>query len=130
MIAITKNFDSGATECDRQSVWHHLTQHSIFDNTNPFLVVEGEGLRIKDATGKEYLDASSGGLWTVNLGYGRKSIAQAVYQQLLKMCYHSMTGGNEPSARFANALLSKMPGMGRVYFSETQGQRPMKRPSK
>ena len=40
------------------------------------VIVEGEGLRVRDAKGREYLDASSGGVWTVNVGYGRESIAR------------------------------------------------------
>jgi len=83
------------------------------------VMVEGKGLRIRDAQGTEYLDAVSGGLWTVNVGYGRESIAKAVYEQLVKMCFYSNAAGNVPGAMFAEKLLEKMPGMGRVYFSNS-----------
>ncbi len=117
-ISIKKD-TSSVIEKDRENVWHHLVQHQIFDSVDPLVIVEGTGLRIKDANGKEYLDAVSGGLWTVNVGYGRESIAKAVHDQLVKMCYYAMSGGNEPSAQFAERLLAKMPGLGRVYFTNS-----------
>ena len=57
-------------------VWHHMLQHSALANNEPLIVVEGEGLRIRDIHGREYLDATSGGVWCVNLGYGQTSLAK------------------------------------------------------
>jgi len=104
---------------DRDNVWHHLTQHKVFEDVDPLVMVEGKGMRITDVKGNEYLDAVSGGLWTVNVGYGRESIAKAVYDQLLKMNFFSNTAGTVPGALFARKLLEKMPGMGRVYYSNS-----------
>jgi len=104
---------------DRNNVWHHLVQHRPFEESGTMVVVEGKGMRIKDAKGKEYLDATSGGLWTVNIGYGRESMAKAVHDQLLKICYFANTAGNVPGALFAEKLIEKMPGMGRVYYSNS-----------
>ena len=108
-----------AVNADQKSVWHHLSNHKPYENAAPQMMVEGKGIRIKDASGREYLDAVSGGLWTVNVGYGRESIAQAVYEQLVKMNFFSQTAGNIPAALFAEKLLEKMPGMGRVYYSNS-----------
>lgn len=108
-----------ATQSDRDYVWHHLVQHKPFEQNDPMVIVEGKGMRIKDAKGREYLDAVSGGVWTVNVGYGRESIAKAVYDQLVKMCYFANSAGNIPGAQFAEKLLEKMPGMGRVYYSNS-----------
>ena len=104
---------------DKARVWHHLTQHKTFESADPMMIVEGRGLRIRDARGKEYLDAVSGGVWTVNVGYGRERIARAVYEQLIKLCYFANVAGNAPGAMFAEALISKMPGMSRVYYSNS-----------
>jgi taurine-pyruvate aminotransferase len=104
---------------DKNNVWHHLSNHTPYESSDPMMVVEGKGMRIRDTRGNEYLDAASGGLWTVNVGYGRESIAKAVYEQLLKMNFYSQTAGNEPAALFAEKLLSKMPGLSRVYYSNS-----------
>ena len=66
---------------DRQNVWHHLTQHKSLENSDPLVIVKGEGVRVTDSNGKQYLDATSGGVWTVNVGYGRTEIADAVRDQ-------------------------------------------------
>jgi len=104
---------------DRAHVWHHLFQHKGLERTDPRIFVSGEGMRLRDASGREYLDAVSGGVWTVNVGYGRKSIADAIHAQLLRMNYFAQSAGSVPAALFAEALLDKMPGLSRVYYSNS-----------
>ena len=108
-----------AVHADQKNVWHHLSNHKPFEDVPPMMIVEGKGVRVKDAKGNEYLDAVSGGLWTVNVGYGRESIAKAVYDQLIKLNFFSQTAGNVPAALFAEKLIEKMPGMSRVYYSNS-----------
>ena len=76
-------------------------------------------MRVTDAKGKTYLDATSGGVWSVNVGFGRREIADAVHSQLVEMCYFAGSFGTAPTAEFAGALLQKMPGMDRVFFSSS-----------
>ena len=104
---------------DQSHVWHHLIQHKPLQTTDPMVIVEGKGMRVKDINGREYLDAVSGGVWTVNVGYGRETIANAVRDQLVKMCYFSNSAGNVPGAEFASKLIEKMPGLSRVYYSNS-----------
>lgn len=104
---------------DRKHVWHHITQHKPFENSDPLMIVKGEGMRVWDAKGNEYLDAVSGAVWTVNVGYGRTEIADAVRDQLVTMNYFAQTAGNIPAAQFAEKLIEKMPGMSRVYYSNS-----------
>ncbi len=106
-------------EADRAHVWHHLTPHKKFETSDPLVIVEGKGMHIWDARGKRYLDAVSGGVWTVNVGYGRESIANAVRDQLVKLNYFAGSGGSIPGSLFVEKLLDKMPGMSRVYFSNS-----------
>ena len=87
--------ENGVVNSDKAHVWHHLSQHKPYETKNPMVIVEGKGLRVKDINGREYLDAVSGGVWTVNVGYGRESIAKAVHDQLLKMCYFANIHGSD-----------------------------------
>ena len=48
-----------------------------------------------------------------------QSIADAVREQLVKMCYFAGFAGTIPGAQFAEKLLAKMPGLGRVYYSNS-----------
>lgn len=114
-----KNDYSAVVESDRVNVWHHLSQHKAYETKDPTVYIEGKGMRIWDANGTERLDAVSGGVWTVNVGYGRERIADAVRDQLVKMNYFAQAAGNVPAAEFAEKLLEKMPGMSRVYFSNS-----------
>src|SRR5690606_35051814 len=92
-------------ELDRQHVWHHLTQHQNFDTAAPPMMVRGEGLHVWDAQGRRYLDATSGGVWCVNVGYGRQAIADAVRDQLVQLNYFAGTAGTPVAARFAESLI-------------------------
>ena len=106
-------------EADKAHVWHHLTQHKPFESADPRIIVEGKGMRVWDANGKEYIDAVSGAVWTVNVGYGRTSIAKAISDQLVKLNYFAGSGGSIPGAIFAEKLIGKMPGMARVYYANS-----------
>ncbi|MGI9521191.1 MAG: aspartate aminotransferase family protein [Hyphomicrobiaceae bacterium] len=106
-------------EADRANVWHHLAQHKKFETADPVVMVEGKGLLVWNATGRKHIDAVSGGVWTVNVGYGRESIADAVREQLVKLNFFAQTAGNVPAALFAERLIEKMPGMSRVYYSNS-----------
>ncbi|HCQ67217.1 MAG TPA: aspartate aminotransferase family protein [Rhodobacteraceae bacterium] len=106
-------------EADKAHVWHHLTQHKAFETADPRIIVEGKGMRVWDATGKEYIDAVSGAVWTVNVGYGRESIAKAIADQLVKLNYFAGAAGSIPGAIFADKLIAKMPGLSRVYYANS-----------
>jgi len=114
---LSQNDISHVVEADRARVWHHLVQHAPFmTGADPRIIVEGKGMKVWDQHGKEHLDAVSGGVWTVNVGYGRESIANAVRDQLVKLNYFAGAAGSIPGALFAERLIEKMPGMSRVYY--------------
>ncbi|EAQ24120.1 taurine--pyruvate aminotransferase [Roseovarius sp. 217] len=114
---------SHVVEADRAHVWHHLIQHAPWGGTDPKadprIIVEGRGMRVWDQKGKEHLDGVSGGVWTVNVGYGRERIANAVRDQLIKLPYFAGSAGSIPGALFSEKLISKMPGMSRVYYTNS-----------
>lgn len=117
--ALNVNDLSHVVEADRAHVWHHLSQHKVYETVDPRVFVEGRGLRLWDTKGREYLDAVSGGVWTVNVGYGRESIADAVRDQLVRLNYFAGAAGTVPAALFADRLVAKMPGLSRVYYSNS-----------
>ncbi|MCO6188371.1 aspartate aminotransferase family protein [Rhizobium sp. L1K21] len=118
-IAANPNDMGHVVEADKRHVWHHLTQHKPFETVDPRIFVEGKGLKLWDVNGREYLDGLSGGVWTVNVGYGRESIADAVREQLVKLNYYAGASGSIPGALFAEKLIEKMPGLTRVYYSNS-----------
>jgi len=115
----SENDVSGIVEADRSHIWHHLSQHKPYESTDPRVIIEGRGLYVWDQHGKKHLDAVSGGVWTVNVGYGRESIANAVRDQLVKLNYFAGVAGSIPGALFGQKIIEKMPGMSRVYYCNT-----------
>ncbi|MCL6611873.1 MAG: aminotransferase class III-fold pyridoxal phosphate-dependent enzyme [Peptococcaceae bacterium] len=109
----------GLVRLDRDHVWHHIVQHKVFETQEPLIFVEGKGCVLKDIRGREFLDATSGGVWCVSLGYGRESIAEAVYKQLKEMPYYAMTAGNIPAVMLAEKLVSLLPNLKRVFYSNS-----------
>ncbi|MCE0492770.1 aminotransferase family protein [Vibrio salinus] len=103
-------------ELDSAHVWHHMTQHAT---AKAPMFVKGEGSYVWDSNGKQYLDATAGGVWCVNVGYGRESIAEAVKEQLVQLNYFAGSGATPIGSQFAAKLVSLMPGMSRVYFSNS-----------
>ncbi|MGC3940072.1 aspartate aminotransferase family protein [Roseobacter sp. EG26] len=112
----SENDLSRVVEADRAHIWHHLSQHKPYETTDPRIIVEGRGMKVWDQKGKEHLDAVSGGVWTVNVGYGRERIANAVRDQLIKLNYFAGSAGSIPGSIFAEKLIEKMPGLSRVYY--------------
>ncbi|QFT64613.1 aspartate aminotransferase family protein [Roseivivax sp. THAF30] len=113
---LSANDLSHIVTADKAHVWHHLSQHKPWETSDPNILIEGKGMRVWNQNGKEHLDAVSGAVWTVNVGYGREEIARAVYEQLCKMNYFAGAAGTVPGALFAEKLIEKMPGMSRVYY--------------
>ncbi|MGO4676739.1 aspartate aminotransferase family protein [Bosea sp. 2YAB26] len=105
---------------DRDHVFHpstHMGQHARGEAPNR-IITGGEGVYIVDREGKTSLDAFAG-LYCVNVGYGRKSITDAIAEQAAKLpYYHAYVGhGSEPSIKLAKMVIERAPkGMSRVFF--------------
>ncbi len=87
----------------------------------PHVMVEGEGIRVRDKQGNQYIDAMAG-LWCVNVGYGREEVVAAMAEQAAKLpYYHSfMALSNEPAIRLADRLSSLTPGsLNKVFFGNS-----------
>ncbi len=59
-------------------------------------------------------------LWCVNIGYGRKEVAEAAYRQLLELPYFPLSQINIPAARLAAKLAEVLPApLERIWFSNS-----------
>ncbi len=114
-VAAAARFD----QYDTQDIWqkdkdhfiHPWTDFSTFQEQGSMVVAESEGAYIFDSDGKRYLDGI-GGLWCVNVGYGRAEIGQAMAEQATKMTYYSSFGHHTtvPVAELSAKLASLAPG--------------------
>ncbi|CUH96811.1 Taurine-pyruvate aminotransferase [Propionispora sp. 2/2-37] len=106
-------------KAQQEYAWLHLTNHSLLENQEPQIMVEGQGCYIKDARGKEYLDMLSGGVWCVNVGYGRETLVEAAARQLRTLPYYAGSVANPPYIRLAEKMASLLPAMPRLYVSNS-----------
>ena len=94
---------------DLNHVWHPLMQHAGRREDDLLLIVSADGCEVTDAAGKTYLDAY-GGIWNVNVGYGRDEIVEAVYKQMKTLAFYPITQINAPAAQLAARLAELLPG--------------------
>jgi L-2,4-diaminobutyrate transaminase len=113
--------DSSASELDRRRVFHPFTVLREHELSGGRMIVSGEGVHLRDDRGRTYIDAMAG-LWCVNVGYGRRELADAVHAQALKLpYYHSFSSmATDPPARLAERLIELAPvPMSKVFFGNS-----------
>jgi adenosylmethionine-8-amino-7-oxononanoate aminotransferase len=101
----------------RDHVWIHMLPWAEFESDNLRVFDRGEGARLYDIHGREYLDGIAG-LWVVNAGHGRREIADAYAEQAARLGYAStMTYTTTPAVRLAEKLAEITPGdLSRTFF--------------
>jgi adenosylmethionine-8-amino-7-oxononanoate aminotransferase len=104
---------------DHDHFLHPWTHFDSFKKEGSLCIVEGEGCFITDVNGKRYLDGL-GGMWCVNVGYGRNELAEVMAEQAKLLAYTNtfvdMT--NAPAAELAAKIASIAPtGLNHVAFS-------------
>lgn len=103
---------------DKDHVIHPWTDFSTFKEQGSLIMSKGENVYVYDAEGNKYLDGI-GGLWCVNVGYGRKEIADAVAEQIMTLPYYSPFGNQTtaPAAKLAAKLAELAPGtLNHVFY--------------
>ena len=76
---------------------------------NPPVAVSAHGSTIVDADGREYLDAAGGAI-VVNVGHGRREIADVIADQSARLSYaHGSMFTNEPLERYAVEVGAHLP---------------------
>lgn len=106
-------------DLQKQHQWLHLTNHKIYENSEPQIMVEGKGMIVWDAKGNEYLDALSGGVWGVNVGFGREELVTAIADQMRKLAYFAGNTATPPYIQLAAKLAKLTGGLQRVYVSNS-----------
>lgn len=93
----------------------HVFHRSL--RQDPPAAVQGSGLTIRDASGKEYIDAS-GGAAVSCLGHGHPEVRAALHAQIDRLDYAHTGFFTTPVAEeLADEMVAHAPaGIGRVYF--------------
>lgn len=84
----------------------------------PVMFVRGEGMRLFDDEGKQYLDFVSG-IGAVNLGHAHPAVADAVQEQMCKLVHVSNLFYVEHRAELACDVVRLLGGGMRVFFANS-----------
>ena len=111
----------GLQALDARHHLHPFTDTAVLHAQGVRIIQKGEGVYITDSAGRRCLDAMSG-LWCVNIGYGRREIAEAAARQMSELAYyntlfHTTTG---PAIELAAQLSEVTPdGFERAFFTSS-----------
>lgn len=107
-------------ELDKKHFIHPTSSIKEQQENGPAAIFkEGHGVYVTDINGKTYIEGMAS-LWNVNVGYGRKELAEAAKEQMEKLAFSSCfaTFSNEPAIRLAAKLAEITPGdLSAVFFT-------------
>jgi adenosylmethionine-8-amino-7-oxononanoate aminotransferase len=104
-------------QADRDHLIHPL--HHPSAQQRPRIWVKGHGATVTDAEGRDYIDGLAG-LWNVNVGHGRRELAQVAMDQMSTLAYSSAYAGttNRPAIALAEKLSEiAYPAINAFYFT-------------
>ena len=104
-------------EMDSAHFLHPFTDFKDLNSRGARVITEAKDIYVWDSEGRRMLDAMSG-LWCVNVGYGRKELADAAHTQMLQLPYYNsfFQTTNVPAATLAAKLASLAPTVGDRSF--------------
>ncbi len=108
----------------RDHLWMHFTRHSVYyEGGHVPIIVKGDGCYIWDDQGRKYFDGLSG-LFTVQVGHGRKELGAAAAKQMEELAYFPIWSyAHRPAIELAERLAHYAPGdLNRVFFTSGGGE--------
>ncbi len=106
---------------DIANVLHPYTDHRAHAQNGPLVITRGEGVRVFDDQGKDYIEAVAG-LWCASLGFDNKRLVDAAVAQMQKLpFYHGFTAkSHEPMIDLAEMLIERAPApMSKAFFANS-----------
>ncbi|MEM9330576.1 MAG: aminotransferase [Pseudomonadota bacterium] len=117
MENLHNNFDEvvGLDQAHFVHPWESMEAAGAYRRT---FAERAEGIYLYDENGKRYIDAP-GGMWAVQIGYGREDMADAIAQQVKNLAYFSpFTLSSSPAAILAGEIAKRTPGdLNNVFFT-------------
>ncbi len=86
---MTSSYDTKQLqEIDGKHHLHPFTDHRALMEKGTRVITNADGVYLWDSDGNKILDAMAG-LWCINVGYGRKELADTAYEQLRELPYYN-----------------------------------------
>jgi adenosylmethionine-8-amino-7-oxononanoate aminotransferase len=110
-MAMTTHDTATLIQMDLDHMLHPVTNLHQHARSGPLVLTKGEGAKIWDSDGKQYIDGFAG-LWNVNVGHGRAVLAEAAREQIETLAFAPTFFGlaTPPAIQLAAKLASMYPG--------------------
>ena len=109
-MAVTKNRINQIKAAGLNHLWmHNRDWIKTGEDGGPDIIVDANGVEVIDIEGNSWIDVN-GGYSSVNVGYGRTEVADAVKEQMLRIPYFPQGTTTIPAIRLAEKLASILPG--------------------
>ena len=104
-------------QLDREHFLHPFTDFKDLARRGARVITRAEDIYIWDSEGNRMLDAMSG-LWCVNVGYGRRELADAAHRQMMTLPFYNsfFQTTNVPAVELATRLAGLAPRVGERSF--------------
>ena len=89
------------------SLWRPMTQHKPLLTNPPKHIVKAEGCFMINEDGDRILDGTAG-LWCVNVGHGRKELAEVAKAQMEKLAYVIPVMTSDPAVELSAKMLKML----------------------
>jgi 4-aminobutyrate---pyruvate transaminase len=103
---------------DVETLIHPYTHLANFRETGPLVLERGDGVRVYDTEGRDYIEGMAG-LWCTSLGYSNEELVEAARQQMLKLPFTHLFSGrsHDPAIELAERLKEIAPvPISKVFF--------------
>ena len=127
MTTAIEQYPPGIPDATADRAGHHLWMHFARQGRHPEtpipVVTRGEGAYIWDNRGRKILDGLSG-LFVVQIGHGRREMAEVAAKQTAELAYFPVWGYTTPAqAELAERVAALAPGdLNRVFFTTGGGE--------
>ena len=107
---------------DSSHYLHPFTDFHDLSRKGSRIITRAEGVYIYDSEGNKILDGMAG-LWCVNLGYGRKDLAEVAARQMQELTYYNsfFQCAHPPAIELAKKLSELSPGSFQHVFYTGSG---------
>ena len=115
------NLTAVLQDMDRKHHMHPFSDAKALNEKGVRIITKAEGCHMWTSEGERVLDGMAG-LWCVNIGYGRKELADVAYKQMLELPYYNtfFQTSTQPTTELSAKLAEVTPeGFNHVFYANS-----------
>ena len=115
------NLTAVLQDMDRHHHMHPFTDTKALNEKGVRIITRAQGCHMWTSEGHKVLDGMAG-LWCVNIGYGRKELAEVAYKQMQELPYYNtfFQTTTQPATELSKKLAEVTPeGLNHVFYANS-----------